>query len=311
LAGDIDIQPQLERGEFESAFGVLLNAADSVEVDEEYLYYLCITAPTGKNASRYLKEYSQKYPRGKHIEEIRQKLSDYYSSLGMDITAGKSFQDGSDIDQTNAREIYKIALAKQRAGEYDDARDLFRRLLLSNVEEFEPWALLGLADCDLLSGKHQKAAEAYSDILNLGAGSDIYPMALLGLAESRLRAGDSDEARRHYENYRRTFPQAPPLAEFEVVETEPTVIEVPKAIPGSINIGYYVQVGVFGKKENARTCLIKFRNLGYQAKMDEFEEGGQTFQRVMVGPFKDEKSARDTKDRLEKSQGEKFIIFVK
>ena len=310
LAAEIDIRPLLESGDYEAAFDRLLNASDSVEVDENILYYLCITAPAGKYASVYLKDYTQKYPNGKHIAEIRRRLCDYYSSQGMDITAGKLYPETPEINSRNASEIYKLALARQRAGEYDSARDIYRQLLLANVVEIEPWAMLGLADCDLLAGKHEKAARAYEEIINLGTQSAVYPLALLGLSESCRRGGDSQKAGLHYNAYRNAFPQAPPVVEFEAIEPEPAKIAAPPKIPSSINVGYYIQVGVFGKKENAKICLRKFRNLGYQAKTEEFSEGGQRFQRVMVGPYRDENSARDIKDDLEKTQGEKYFILV-
>ena len=310
LAGEIDIRPLLGSGDYETAFNLLLNAADSIEVDENILYYLCITAPAGKYASVYLKEYTQKYPNGKHIAEIRQKLCDYYSSQGMDITAGKLYSKTPDINTRTAPEVYKLALAKQRAGEYDSASDIYRQLLLADIAEIESWAMLGLADCDLLSGKSEKAARAYEEIINLGTGSAVYPLALLGLSEANRRAGNPKEARLRYGAYRKAFPQAPPVVELEAIEPESAPAYKPPKIPSSINVGYYVQVGVFGKKDNAKTCLRKFRNLGYQAKTEEFVEGGQKFQRVMIGPFRDEDSARKTKDDLEKSQGEKYLIFV-
>jgi len=310
LAAKIDIGAQLKSGDYESAYDLLLNDIDSIKIDEGILYYLCITAPSGKGLSRYLKEYTQQYPDGKHIDEIKHKLCDYYSSQGMDITAAKSYQETPEIDSRNARDIYKIALAKQRAGEYDAAREIYRLILLSNAADMESWALLGLADCDLLAGKHEKAADEYENIINLGAAFDVYPLALLGLSEAHLRAGNTAGARDDYGLYRQSFPEAPSMAEFEAIESDANPEIEEKAIPSSIKIAYYVQVGVFGKKDNAKACLRRFRNLSYQAKIDEFTEGGQKFQRVMIGPFKDEKSARNIKDELEKSQGEKFLIFV-
>ena len=82
------------------------------------------------------------------------------------------------------------------------------------------------------------------------------------------------------------------------------------AIQSLLDVEYFVQVGVFAHESNASVCLKKFRNLGYRSRLQEFDEGGRTFFRVMVGPYQSEKKAIGEKEKLEKSQGEKYLIIL-
>ncbi|HBC47466.1 MAG TPA: hypothetical protein DCZ43_10500, partial [candidate division Zixibacteria bacterium] len=64
LAADPKIQSLINNGEYESAFDILQESADTSQGNEEMLYLLGVTAPAGKNCSIYLKEYIQKFPQG-------------------------------------------------------------------------------------------------------------------------------------------------------------------------------------------------------------------------------------------------------
>ena len=306
----VDITREVAAGDYRAAYDVLLRAADTLEMDEDLLFKLCMTAPAGKDISYYLKEYSQKYPNGRNIEIIKQRLCGYYSSQGMDITASKAYTQIPEIDAQNDGEIYKVALCKQRAGEYDSAREIYRSIIKIATGDMQIWALLGLADCDLLSGNIGKAIMTYEDLINLGESSAVFPLALLGISEAYNKSGQKGKAADSYGRYRAVFSQSTEIPELEALISEQVEERPSRVIPGSINVAYYIQVGVFGKKDNGRTCLRKYRNLGYQAKLGEFKEGGQLYFRVIVGPYKDELSARKTKEKLERTQGEKFVIFV-
>jgi tetratricopeptide (TPR) repeat protein len=305
-----DPAPLIAKGEYEDAYYAILETIDSLELDEQSLYQLCLTAPTGREISDFLKKYSQEYPDGANADFVRQKLCDYYGAQGMDITASKVYPDIADATPENSGELLRIAMSRQRAGEFDAARAIFLSILRTGDSALEDWALLGIADCELLSGNCGKAKNYYEEVMNRGERTSVFPLALLGLSECYHRDGQDENAQAYYRRYRSEFPGSPAIPELESSGEKAPAIESPRAMPKSINAEYFIQVGVFSKKENAKTCLRKYRSLGYHARMEDFSESGLQYHRVMLGPFKNEAAARQAKDKLERSESEKFLILI-
>jgi tetratricopeptide (TPR) repeat protein len=308
-AADLNIQNCLNAGDFEGAFNLLLRSPDTLLDDEETLYLLGITAPSGKTSSAYLKEYMQMYPKGEHIELVRQHLLNYYSAQGLNITAGRIYGDLPDTSGIESKDLYRVALTKQDAGEYREAIAYYRAIVETRQGSIVEWARLGICDCNLLSGDTDTAISGYKKLIE-NSQSPSYPMSLLGISEAYRRLGNIDKAEGYYKRYQETFPGAPPSLEIEAAFTESHSKDIVEQIPKSIKAGFFVQVGVFSKKDNARICSRKFKILGYSNKIDEFNEEGQEFYRVILGPYGDEISARKVKTELEKSQREEFLIFV-
>ncbi len=312
LAADQRIQTLINSGDYESAFDILQNSADTAQDNEETLYLLAITAPSGKNSSAYLKEYMQKFPRGAHIEIVRRELADYYAAQGLNITASKIYPDTLNYRQLDAEEQYRVALYRQQAGEYKSAIDIYTRILSGSSNGIADWARLGIADCNLLMGKFELAIDGYKELLTGATESTVAtPFALLGIAEAYGRQGKPDRAEEYYAQYKQQFPSAPGSLELEasLADRKPAAQEIGK-IPKGVRAAYYIQVGVFAKKDNAKTCQKKFKTQGFQSRMDEFEENNQKYFRVLLGPYVDEASARKTKADLEKSEGEQFLLFI-
>jgi tetratricopeptide (TPR) repeat protein len=307
-AADSNVKSLIAAGEFEQGYNLLLQRPDLYDVDEQSLYYLGLTAPTGKSQSLYLKEYVQKYPDGDYIDEVTNLMRDYYAAQGLNITASRLYPKLPGMTSSNQTDLLKIAFCKQKAGEYDAAVEIYKSLIDEGSGQPAIWARLGVADCSMLKGDYEAAAVGYKDFIGMYPDSPAVAFALLGAADAYARLGQADRAKYFNDQYIKSFPgaTAPSEAEPPVPEEEAT----PARLPKSINAAYFIQVGVFGKIENARTCLRKYRNLGYQVRMDEFQEGGQEFHKVLVGPYKDEASAQRVKNELEKSEGEKFLISV-
>ena len=81
-------------------------------------------------------------------------------------------------------------------------------------------------------------------------------------------------------------------------------------LPSILDVDYFIQVGVFAKKSNAKKCVRKFRNLGYRSKLEESDQNGKKFYKTLLGPYPDEKSASLEKSKLEKTQGEEYTIIL-
>ncbi len=310
MAADKTIEEFLDSGQYEKAYEYLVNSPDAAAQTEEALYLLGITAPTGKISSAYLKEYMQKYPKGAHIEVVRRHLADYYSAQGLSITAGRMYPDLSTIRGSEGLEIYRAGLLKQEVGEYGSAVEYFGFILERGDSELFDWARLGIADCSLLSGKPEASVSQYRALIDESPGSPVAPFALLGISEAYRQLGKLDKAESYYLRYKERFPDSAGAIELEAAFHDSKPDGSSGKIPKALKAGYFVQVGVFSKNDNAKTCLRRFKNLGQQARLESFSENGQHFYRVLIGPFDSEFAARRTKDELEKSQREEFLIFI-
>ena len=61
---------------------------------------------------------------------------------------------------------------------------------------------------------------------------------------------------------------------------------------------HYVQVGAYGKRENAELQAGKLRSRGHDARVDRAENGGRSLWRVRIGPFALKQSAEEKLDRV-------------
>jgi tetratricopeptide (TPR) repeat protein len=307
---DPEINALLNAGDYGSAYRLLLDEAEKRPDDELNICLLGMTASAGKRSSLYLKEYLQKYPGGEDAALVRRNLLDYYAASGLRITAGRLYGENPADDVGSPEDLYRIAVVKQELGEYDTAVRLFRDVAEKASGELEIWARLGAADCSLLNGDLQTAGREYLSLIDRFADSPPLPFALIGLSETFRRQGRLDEARTYYELYREKFELAPGSMEIEAALVETGNDPSDEAIQSLLDIEYFVQVGIFAHESNATVCLKKFRNLGYRSRMEEFNEGGRAFFKVMVGPYQSEKEALTEKVMLERSQGEKYLIIL-
>ena len=71
---------------------------------------------------------------------------------------------------------------------------------------------------------------------------------------------------------------------------------------------YFVQVGAYGKAEDAETQRAKLSLTGVEAKVTEKEQSGRQVYRVRVGPFDRKEEAEKTKARLEAAGNETALV---
>lgn len=306
--------PELDKlfdsGDFESAYHILLDEFDRQPGDEATLYLLGTTAPIGTRSSLYMKEYLQKYPDGPNAMRVRSNLLDYYSAAGLKITAGKLIPDEPARKFLLTHDLYKVAIIKQQLGEYTEARRLFQHIVAGSQGEMAAWGYLALSDCDLLSGDYQAALKGYRTVIERFSDLPPFPFALVGLSEAYRRMGEVDKAWSYYQLYREKYEMAPGSIEIETAIMEKDADAHDNDLPAILDVDYYVQVGIFAHKANAKTCVRKFRNTGHRSRMQDFREGGKTFYRVIVGPYESEKIAYRKKLELENSQGEEYLIVL-
>jgi len=71
------------------------------------------------------------------------------------------------------------------------------------------------------------------------------------------------------------------------------------AKPGLDPFIYFVQVGAFGKPEDAEAQRAKLAMLGYTAKVSERDQQGRTMYRVRLGPFQARDEAESAQTKLQ------------
>jgi len=195
-------------------------------------------------------------------------------------------------------------------GEYDKAIDIYREAVRTGDPRMKTWAELGLADCYLSLDNYNTALTAYKKLVEDFPESPVFPFALVGISETYRRQGEIDKSKVFYELYRERFEGSPRNIEIEAALIEQRDSGDDRKLQSLIKVDYFIQVGVFARKSNAETCIRKFRNLRFNARMDDFRDGGKTFHRVIIGPYGSESEARDVKKELERSQGEKYTLFI-
>ncbi|MDY0116631.1 MAG: SPOR domain-containing protein [Sulfurimonadaceae bacterium] len=89
-----------------------------------------------------------------------------------------------------------------------------------------------------------------------------------------------------------------PVVEPKKVVSAPKVATTPKQVqqtqPAQAKTGsYYIQVGSFSTYEPNKKFLKSITDKGYSYTYHKVSSGGKTLNKVLVGPFKSEKEARD------------------
>jgi tetratricopeptide (TPR) repeat protein len=300
----------MDNGDYSKAYNLLLEEISKHPDDAETIYLLGLCSQSGNRSSLYLKDYIQKFPDGEHAGEVLGLLIDYYSSSGLLITAGSIFENTDEEKFSSPLNLYKAALYKQQLGEYQNAIDIFKKAANSGDREIKIWAELGLADCYLSEDNYNTALAGYKRLVEDYPESAVFPFALIGISETYRRQGEIDKSKTFYELYRERFEESPRNIEIEAALIENQDSGNDRKLQTLIKVDYYVQVGVFARQSNAETCLKKFRNLRHTARMTDFRDGGKKFHRVVIGPYGSESEARDIKTELERSQGEKYTLFI-
>jgi tetratricopeptide (TPR) repeat protein len=304
------VMARIDNGDYSGAYNLLLDENSKHPDDAETLFLLGTCAQSGNMASLYLKDYIQKYTDGDYIMEARGLLMDYYSAAGLLITAGTLLENGSPGNPPSSLDLYKSALYKQQLGEYDNAAEIYLRLIESRDPELAEWAELGLSDCRLMQESHDAALSGYKRLIERNPESPVFSFALVGISEAYRLLGDMDKSEVFYGLYRERFEMSPRSMELEAALVERQSAGDEQQLRSLIDVEYYIQVGVFARKSNANTCLKKFRNLRFSTRMIDFRDNGKVFYRVIIGPYGNEMEARDVKTELEKSQGEIYTLFI-
>ena len=80
--------------------------------------------------------------------------------------------------------------------------------------------------------------------------------------------------------------------------------------PGADPFSYFVQVGAYGKPEDAEQQRARIGLMGLSAKVSEREQSGRTMYRVRLGPYDRKEDADAIQGRLSGSGVEAALVRV-
>lgn len=193
---------------------------------------------------------------------------------------------------------YLAGLSLLKLDRYLEARRYFNDvLLIENAgEELKRSALLGMADSYVMEQRYDRAKEAYKKVLSDYPGSPISCAVYFKLGGTLTKLGEEAEAKYYLDKVRTEFPfsfearltdrtgqarladaSAAPKAE----KVEESVCEPAKAETAGGD--YYVQAGVFSKRNNADGLCEKLVKQGFDAYISKSEGNYKTRYRVKVG----------------------------
>jgi cell division protein FtsN len=93
--------------------------------------------------------------------------------------------------------------------------------------------------------------------------------------------------------------------------TAPAPAPAPKSTkPGADPFTYFVQVGAYGKPEDAEQQRARIGLMGMSAKVSEREQSGRTMYRVRLGPYDRKEDADAIQERLSGSGVEAALVRV-
>lgn len=89
-----------------------------------------------------------------------------------------------------------------------------------------------------------------------------------------------------------------PTYKEKIIDKPAKKIEKKKSVAGKNN--YFIQVGSFSRYEPNKKFLNSITKLGYKYRYKKVQVNGKTLNKVLVGPFKNEKEARKNLPKIRK-----------
>jgi septal ring-binding cell division protein DamX len=329
-ANPASLDDLIEQGRLGEAYSVLESTYGNTPESSAYFLLSGLTAEQGENSVSDLKDFINHGAGSPDmIDWARMHLGKYYLSQGLLGTAQKMFEEVPLISPFAAEAAYLAGRCCLLASDFQSAERIFtdatkrfnptkNKTQADFQTEYYFWSIYGLGETKAAQGEYTVADKYYKQLLEPQFESDIEPLALLALAQNARQNKKQNQADQYLEIYHEQYGQPPGIESHSSTAT-PTTPKQPTTIQSGsddridklMGNKYYVQVGVFSKKDNADKAAATYKKSGYKTLVEKFDKQGQPFYRVLLGSYSSKSQADYIKVRLEKAAGEKYSLLVR
>ena len=281
-------------------------------------YYTGLLESDGNLSAKYLKE---SLYGGKHFEEkdlAALRLAHYYFARGFNITCINQLETFETDNPGSSRKDeagWLLGTAYLNGGKFDKAQSKFRKVIESYPESvFSGWSFMGLGYCYYKSGEYNRAIGSFNRLIDDNS-HPAYPQALVMLSLCYETMGDNRRAKFYRSRYDTSYPrcfygEALPAIN-EISKNIPTPPEIDPDAEKLVGAKYYIQVGAFSSKNNARRMQQRVEKRGYRSRVERQVVNKQSYYKVLVGPYSTRVRARAAKEKLEREEQDNFLIILK
>lgn len=184
---------------------------------------------------------------------------------------------------------YYLALSYLKSGNLLRSGDIFEIITDEfPSSEFRDYAALGKADIAMAKEDFISAEDICRGLLNSRGAHDLKAAVYYRLSRVYFKTDRKDEAEKYLSMLKKEFPQSP-----EAKIEQELIVESPEGIY------YTVQVGAFGRKQNASNLVDKLIGKGYPAYLEEMPAASVAVNyRVRVGKLRTHKEASELAQKL-------------
>ncbi|MBL7072031.1 MAG: tetratricopeptide repeat protein [Candidatus Omnitrophica bacterium] len=183
-------------------------------------------------------------------------------------------------DRVNDELQYIAGRALLKLGRFDEARNRFSKVVnYSKSDALLDESYIGLADSYYLENNYEKAKEYYEKVLRYFPDADDIPIVYYRLGECCVQSGKKSEADEYSDKLLRLYPDS---LEAKLLAAEKSAF-----------VTYSVQVGSFGKWNNAKKLHDELKTQGFDVNIHTTVMGPSRFYRVRVGQYGSLNDAED------------------
>jgi pentatricopeptide repeat protein len=310
-----DAMREYRGGEPDQAGHTLDSLGVQEKNDPQALLLLARTEPLGERSRSYLQEALSRGDNQEVEAQAQLLMCRYEFCRGRYLSASdlaEGGEQGFPAGRAYPEALWISGSSFLAAREPDSALVRFRRILARFPEsEWAAWAQLSLGDCLLEAEDYDQAASAYKAVLEYHRYSETLPFALSGLVDCYGRSGNPEEALLYHNLLQERFPQSLESLQVLPPANPPRGREEAGKAEKLVGVGYAIQLGVFGVRENALGLKKRFEEQGYSVKMDTKTISAKKYYVVQLGSFDSYQEALDLKKKLEAQTGDSYRVVIR
>ncbi len=311
-----DALRQYQVGQLDEAKRILLNQLQGDAGNPEVLFYLGKVEEAGSLSREYLENMIRCSPDWIESEEANLLISQYEFCKGMNVSAielTRGFKKNYPQSESLPEVLWIWGCSFLAMNQPDSALLQFQEILrLFPDSDWAQWALLGRGDCLFAAESYDQAASEYHQVLDDYQYSEAFPFAISGLANCFNRLEDPEMTLLYYNLLKEKYPLS--------LEYDKNPVEKVKLVNETrdetkaerlAGVRYTIQLGVFGKEENALKLRSQFEKRGFSVSIKNKIIRGKRYSVVQVGSFVSYEEAVKLKKKLESQTNESYRIVIK